>query len=824
MEATEVTENRIPIKIKIKKNNDHKEKKSLITFADLCSRSPVSQGVVQFCYTNNAIVNPVCKESTSTKASECQQDIAECRGKTPFDTGKKLLDKRMDEKRFKNKLQGITRRLVKSSRTEQKVNTKASTELRDYGFSSSIVPIDNTATRLCLSAEKSTNCELPSGTQKDVIAYLEKKFKELERKIDLVTNNTKILQEASCMCSEIEFQDNDVAIDVGDQRILKTVLVAQTTNTPNIQRGKPKITEKAIGTDDCCMKVSKEVNTEKYTTKKQQSKKRSRTNEKTNSKQGKLWKLMQKETTTENDKETNTSVSCESQTNTAYAENILTVENVLINKFKGAVTQKKAKIIQPPIDTNKAMCCGSKKLAAEYQKTAQGTNMPFNQKCTCPTSLARQIRDYQKNVSDCKEYAQKVRMQAEMRKEGHFEDDFRELPLSFLLGKPDHSAKLQGYSRSTTRTTPSISVPNTSVAPPSLSSIEEELGRDKKRELGEHERIDSRKELDERKMEEDATIPSKDSLELHHQETGDLADEVSKKEEITGVTDYSKEPTTLGGENEKENLNEQYHTQYTDQELFDKLLETYERENDIAERLSKDDEFFEAQLSSVKSKESIEKIIAQDKQQEKEKTEKSGKHKGSITEIVAYRLGGDGSVDQFDVIATAEERVAKHQMQEIEKDIKIMESKDAPKVQFSGGSLFQKEKVLALDDNLSVDKVPRKVIRKEAPLTHNNINVEPREIGKCFRRGFRPDNIVLTGEPCLKISEKEQSNRVSAEAATSFIDFSERDTPLEFLLGLGFSVDEASNAIKDEDVKNRLNAAITEVIIFFGNTEFSVAI
>lgn len=249
--------------------------------------------------------------------------------------------------------------------------------------------------------------------------------------------------------------------------------------------------------------------------------------------------------------------------------------------------------------------------------------------------------------------------------------------------------------------------------------------------------------------------------------------------------------------------------QYTDQELFDKLLKSYERENDIVERLSKDDEFFEAQLSAVRSKESIKKIIAETKQEETQKKSKFGKffkHKSSVTEIVPTRDATSvPSEDQLDVVATADKRIADQEMKQIHEDIKAME---APvKVQFSGSSLTRDEKNFIFPKSGGGSRV----LQRSDVRTSSLSEVQPKEIGQCFRRGFRPDNIVLTGEPCLKVSEREQIRRISGDDTVMFIDFSERDTPLEFLLGLGFSVDEASNAIKDEDVKNRLNAAITEV-------------
>lgn len=86
---------------------------------------------------------------------------------------------------------------------------------------------------------------------------------------------------------------------------------------------------------------------------------------------------------------------------------------------------------------------------------------------------------------------------------------------------------------------------------------------------------------------------------------------------------------------------------------------------------------------------------------------------------------------------------------------------------------------------------------------------DPTMIGKCFQRGFRSDHISLSGETCLLLDIEDEKRRSRGESAN--IDFSERETPMDFLLALGFSIDEASNALKDDDVRNRLQAAIVEV-------------
>lgn len=318
----------------------------------------------------------------------------------------------------------------------------------------------------------------------------------------------------------------------------------------------------------------------------------------------------------------------------------------------------------------------------------------------------------------------------------------------------------------------------------------------------------------------------------------------SQVSQVTGAGSAASSPSADEDEEDEEKEVEskpEDGSNMTDKELFDKLLESYEKEDEMVERISQDDEFFESQLALVKSKESVEQFMAEDdaadkKDEPAEKTKKKSKRgffkrKSSLTEIIAPRdeeLQRSDSVDQTSVIEGADARVEENIQHEIEEDIKEMKQKEEPakEVQFSKGStLFEKERgsfdekqIITTPspvDSTTVSESSRPFRQKETEReVRHSSNVHAREIGKCFRRGFRPDNLALSGEPCLDVDLKEQMKRVDPDAVDergSIIDFSERETPLEYLLGLGFSVDEASNAIKDEDVRNRLNAAITEV-------------
>ncbi|XP_044732109.1 uncharacterized protein LOC123294985 [Chrysoperla carnea] len=101
---------------------------------------------------------------------------------------------------------------------------------------------------------------------------------------------------------------------------------------------------------------------------------------------------------------------------------------------------------------------------------------------------------------------------------------------------------------------------------------------------------------------------------------------------------------------------------------------------------------------------------------------------------------------------------------------------------------------------------------------NSEIDLNPEQIGACFRRGFRADNVALSDAYCL-IKRGEDKllcirSNLAMQPKQMGVNFSEQRTPLDFLIALGFSVDEASIALRNEIVKNRLSAAITEARIW----------
>lgn len=544
----------------------------------------------------------------------------------------------------------------------------------------------------------------------------------------------------------------------------------------------------------------------------------------------------------------------------------------------------------------------------------------------CPSDLLQKIKFYQKNVSECQEYAQKVRIEAELRKDGFMKqsEDFREVPLSFLLGRVTPSIRKRPDNVSTVPTKVSVLSPKTSdtakdtedgnapVVDESSTSSDvtmEQFTKGKRFQPTESMRLSAsnrtkqeqepdacsgvcrlsgsesaivtddtegktekislepfeEKKDDTKQQSEDEILKTEDeiiksddmiiksgvgkgSLEWGSEEALVKMEEITPPESREATQEKPKEEDkdsessasihlppglrrshslTDAQNKEKGEKLEEYRRSLTDKEMFDKILETYEKEDEIVEKLSQDEQFFETQLSMVKSKESVEEFMKEDATGKKpfSKITKLFKRKDSLKEIVAPRRE-TLSIDQLEMIEGAEQRVEEEQTRQMETDIKMgkMLGPDQQKVQFHKDSgLFQKEKGVLGSEGSLIEETEMQPVLREQPIdipkyrNRDVINdpdkIEAKEIGKCFRRGFRPDNIVLSGETCLKVDHSEQMHRVHPELGQreSTIDFSERESPLEYLLGLGFSVDEASNAIKDEDVKNRLNAAITEV-------------
>lgn len=521
--------------------------------------------------------------------------------------------------------------------------------------------------------------------------------------------------------------------------------------------------------------------------------------------------------------------------------------------------------------------------------------------CKCPQEVLDRLMFYQKHVNECQEYAQKVRIEAELRKEGlKKSQDFEEVPLKLLLGKAlgfgkgksqqkqaskqtlpkitlspptPSSSILTGSSLSKTSSSSKFSLissekPETSSK--SLQPVIKNYGKDTKDNsiLSSEASVEvsvgrsSRTELESQRsksVESALSGVEKLSKTLEPSELSDsIAEEASKesKEDVVSVVpveSFTNKPPEIPSEvsvpaeekpalKTKEDLeSEELKKNLTDKELFDKLLESYEREEDIVEKLSQDDEFFESQLSLVKSKESVKKFLEEngtevravgttDKHQKQSKFTKLFKRKGSVNEIVSPRI----ERLRLESVDHTMEAVKLHQATEdVQRAIivDVEETGNKEKVQFSKESVIFEKQYEVLEEpepetkkksvdsaftedilSLSTNKTPE--IEYDDARDHSRLQAG--EIGKCFRRGFRPDNMALSGDPCLNIDETEQLRRVNPEIdedRASIIDFSERETPLEYLLGLGFSVDEASNAIRDEDVRNRLNAAITEVPI-----------
>nr|XP_022900113.1 uncharacterized protein LOC111413387 [Onthophagus taurus] len=191
-------------------------------------------------------------------------------------------------------------------------------------------------------------------------------------------------------------------------------------------------------------------------------------------------------------------------------------------------------------------------------------------------------------------------------------------------------------------------------------------------------------------------------------------------------------------------VSEDLHKGLTDKEVFNKLLTSFEKEDEIAVRLSKDETFFHEQIQ----------ILRRDSDE-------------SLQDQVVEK------VDEHDNIY-ADDLTDKHRSTHFwEEKMKAMRAKE--------------------DNPVKTD-----------------------DIGTCFARGFRPDNIALSGDACFNLNKQDKIKFTKGMLTNeeSIIDFSERETPLDYLLALGFMVDEASNALKDDDIRSRLLAAITEARVW----------
>ncbi|KAK4875651.1 hypothetical protein RN001_012073 [Aquatica leii] len=254
----------------------------------------------------------------------------------------------------------------------------------------------------------------------------------------------------------------------------------------------------------------------------------------------------------------------------------------------------------------------------------------------------------------------------------------------------------------------------------------------------------------------------------------------------------------------------------TDKELFDKLLESYENEEKIVYRLSNDEEFLKSQLQMVKTKESIEGLLKQPDLPFAESIDEIVEELEDITEDTNYKKPNRSSINintskksssKFFTLKSKVSRLFKSSTNEIK------EVESTKKYPSQNRTIEEVETRREGKLKFNKEKKMEKYTKDESSLSSNDSNsVKPQEIGKYFMRGFRGDQMLLNGGFSGKPMEQKQHKDDSS--IESIIEFSERDTPLEYLLALGYSIEEASNAIKDEDVENRLLAAITEARIW----------
>lgn len=262
-------------------------------------------------------------------------------------------------------------------------------------------------------------------------------------------------------------------------------------------------------------------------------------------------------------------------------------------------------------------------------------------------------------------------------------------------------------------------------------------------------------------------------------------------------------------------------TSFSEKEVFEKMLNAYDREDSLVERLSNDDQFFNKEVESIRSDTEMENAnsvpsyedIMAEKPQKHNNTETNvekaprkmnklrklfgGHHKHANVKQIMPESNEDNAIraknESVNTIATA--------------DIELLRT--APELQAppKQGQSRTKDMRFVQDDHSRHQSLTPKKKTDCSP-------VDAEDIGTCFARGFRPDNLALSGDACFNFNKQDKHVLTPSQEEGSIIDFSERQTPLDYLLALGFMVDEASNALKDEDIRSRLLAAITEARVW----------
>ncbi|KAF5279184.1 hypothetical protein FQR65_LT03431 [Abscondita terminalis] len=248
----------------------------------------------------------------------------------------------------------------------------------------------------------------------------------------------------------------------------------------------------------------------------------------------------------------------------------------------------------------------------------------------------------------------------------------------------------------------------------------------------------------------------------------------------------------------------------SNKQIFTKLLDSFEKEEAMIRELSTDGDFLNSQLETAKNKKSVECLLRQPKTPDNDKSfEDVAEELEDIVEEaesnIKFNKYEKKTASRFSSIKTKMTRLFKSSS----RDLRGTVSGSHSNRQSSVDEFIGKDGRIHLSKSKAVERYKR----DETSLSSDDSNyVKPHEIGKYFMRGFREDQMLLSGASTSKSNDQRAIR--DDTSLESFVELSEKDNALDYLLALGYSIEEASRAIKDEDVENRLNAAIIEARIW----------
>lgn len=451
-------------------------------------------------------------------------------------------------------------------------------------------------------------------------------------------------------------------------------------------------------------------------------------------------------------------------------------------------------------------------------KTCQCTQKGFQNESekTCECRL------FSHQVKQCQEYAVKVRLESDMRRDGYWKQytDFKEIPLHVLLGRPPtvhHHAKKTGV-----------------VATQKSSQLRQPSQTQSIVEVVVEKQLYIEKEEEEEEPVSTITFPQADSLLLHkeilpHEPSVEESFPDTFSDELNQI-DFS-EPeiesssskflkaknssNVLAMKHKRHSTSESFETKFKDP--FDK---TQERHSFIQGETLK---LRQKKMDQIKQiiEDSETRIFSKESDQDLKSAAAAGHKVKNVDEVEAHKsakehtkgITFEGSQPKQPTIEEVRKNMTDKEI--FNKVLHNYEKEDDLAERLSYDEEFFTSQLTTVRSKSSATEFLQDEDTKKAFHAKSDAFVDPQDIGTTFARGFTPKHLTLTGDTCKQAVNPDKA-RLNGQLTEdeSIIDFSERDTPLDYLLGLGFMVDEATNALKDEDVEHRLLAAITEARVW----------